>query len=136
MSRKHVSVVAAVIVNCNKQILCTQRGASKYEYTSWKWEFPGGKIEPNETPENAIVREIDEELHMLVTVEKVLCIVNHSYPDFDITMQAFVCKQVSDSFQLTEHNSFSWLYANELQQLDWAAADLPIVLKIVKDHCK
>jgi len=134
MNRKHVSVVAAVIINSNRQILCTQRAASIHNYTSWKWEFPGGKIEPNETPEDAIVREIGEELHMQIAIKKTLCTVHHSYPDFDITMQAFACEQTSNTFQLTEHNDFAWLKANELMHLDWAAADLPIVHKIIEDY--
>lgn len=126
---KHYEVVAAIIVKDGK-ILCTQRDASKYEYTSYKFEFPGGKIEPNETKENALKREIMEELELEIEVQNDFLTVVHEYPDFKITMHSFICKASTDRIVLNDHIEYRWLDKNSLESLDWAAADLPIVHKL------
>jgi 8-oxo-dGTP diphosphatase len=126
---KHIQVVAAVIIHNNK-ILCVQRGPAKYEYISKKWEFPGGKLEEGETKLEAIVREIKEELHMEINVDAFLITVKHTYPDFQLTMDTFLCSSITGELTLTEHGDYKWLEKSELSGLDWAAADVPIVEKL------
>lgn len=128
---KHIEVVAAIIVHDDK-ILCTQRSVNKYEYISKKYEFPGGKVESGESLVDAIRREVREELIMDVSVGDKFLTVNHKYPDFELTMHSFICKSVDRSFTLTEHIDFKWLGVDELGDLDWAAADLPIVDKLMR----
>ncbi|MBL7888484.1 MAG: (deoxy)nucleoside triphosphate pyrophosphohydrolase [Bacteroidia bacterium] len=128
---KHVEVVAAII-KLKEKILCVQRGDNKYEYISKKWEFPGGKLEPMETKEQAIIREIKEELHLDIEIESEFLTVYHEYPDFKITMHSFVCKTENDNLTLTEHIDFKWLNYSDIKDLDWAAADIPIVEKLLK----
>jgi len=129
---KSVSAVAAVIHNESK-ILCVQRGFNEYEYINQKWEFPGGKIEPNETAEDAICREILEELRLEVRVENALIKTVHQYPDFLLAMQVYSCSLKSKKDRpiivLTEHIAYEWLSPRSQQflSLDWAAADIPIV---------
>jgi len=127
---KKVEVVAAIIINENK-ILCVQRGEHKYNYISRKYEFPGGKIEDGERQEDAIRREIYEELKMEIKTFKKFVTVIHEYPDFLLTMHSYICTCKNSSLELTEHIDFKWLRTNELRGLDWAAADVPIVEKLV-----
>ena len=126
---KRIEGVAAIIVFKN-DILCVQRGESKLDYISKKYEFPGGKLEPGETKQEAIKREILEELKMEIEVKEEFLTVNHQYPDLHITMHSFICSCQNPSLTLTEHIAFKWLRKNELDELDWAAADVPIVNKI------
>ena len=123
---KKVHVTAAVIEKENK-ILCVQRNSNKFDYISYKWEFPGGKVEDNEQLEETIKREIWEELNLQINVKAFLIRVEHEYPDFILTMDTFKCEIVGGELKLNEHVSFKWLERDELSQLDWAAADLPIV---------
>lgn len=129
---KRVEVVAAVIVNDGKY-LCVQRGENKLNYISRKWEFPGGKIEEGETREVTIIREIKEELNMEVNPIKDLLTVEHQYPDFHLTMHSFICEAKNIDLVLTEHIDYKWLDISDMDQLDWAAADIPIVneLKLI-----
>ena len=85
---EHVNVVAAVIANRGK-LLCMQRGITRYQYTSLRWEFPGGKIKEGETEEEALRRELKEEMDYEVTIGDKICEVTHTYPDFTITMSAY-----------------------------------------------
>ncbi|WP_372365097.1 (deoxy)nucleoside triphosphate pyrophosphohydrolase [Candidatus Uabimicrobium sp. HlEnr_7] len=126
---KHYNVVAAIIYNTNKY-LCVQKGKSRYEYVSFKYEFPGGKVEKGESKEQALRREIEEELQMVISVEDLFTTVHHKYPDFAITMDSYFCSTSSPSLQLCEHVSFRWLEKKDLHLLDWAAADIPIVKKL------
>jgi 8-oxo-dGTP diphosphatase len=126
---KEVHVTAAVIIQDNK-ILCAQRNENKYDYISKKWEFPGGKVEENEQLEDTIKREIQEELNLTVDVKSFLIQVNHQYPDFKLKMDTFVCVITDGILKLNEHIDHKWLAVNELSDLDWAAADLPIVEKL------
>lgn len=122
----HYDVVAAVIVYENKY-LCMQRGDGKYAYVSRKFEFPGGKIEKEESETDALKREIREEMAYEIDVMEKLITVHHAYPDFEITMHAYLCKPASSDFVLREHIGYEWLEAESLHMLDWAPADLPIV---------
>lgn len=127
---KQYNVVAAIIQNGSK-FLCLQRGPSKYDYISKKYEFPGGKQEENETKEDALKREIKEELGINITIASEFLVVDHTYPDFKLIMHSYLCIADNHELQLTEHIDFKWLPATELLQLDWAAADLPIVEKLM-----
>jgi len=128
---KQVEVVAAIIVNEDK-ILCVQRNTNKLEYISKKFEFPGGKMEPGETKEETIKREILEELKMIIEVEEEFLTVTHQYPDFILTMHSFICSCKDSKVTLTEHIDYKWLDRNSLAGLDWAAADVPIVQKLIQ----
>jgi 8-oxo-dGTP diphosphatase len=127
---KRIEVVAAVIQHQNK-ILAVQRGPAKYAYISEKWEFPGGKMEAGETEEQTIIREIREELDMQIEVKSKLLTVEHPYPDFHLTMHTYLCKSEQTTPTLTEHLEYNWLSASDMNLLDWAAADLPIVDKLI-----
>ncbi len=122
---KHYEVVAAIIIHQDK-VLCMQKGQTRYEYTSNKWEFPGGKIEASESHQEALRREIQEELGMEITVGEHLISVNHTYPDFAITMHCYFCTAHSPKLTLREHQDYQWLTASDLVSLDWAAADIPV----------
>lgn len=126
----HHEVVAAIIRSKDK-ILCVQRGQSKYDYISDKYEFPGGKMEAGETKEETIKREIFEELKMVIDIQQEFLTVTHHYPDFSITMHSFLCSCENPNVTLTEHIDFKWLSKDELSHLNWAAADLPIVEKLI-----
>tara|TARA_B100000963_G_C22260496_1_gene508326 strand:- start:164 stop:553 length:390 start_codon:yes stop_codon:yes gene_type:complete len=126
---KFIEVVAAILIFDSK-ILCVQRGHEKYDYISKKWEFPGGKVEENESLEAALKREILEELDIKLSTCEFFLTVNHQYPDFQIKMHSFVCKVSSRNIELQEHIDFKWLGRRELDILDWAEADLPIVEKL------
>ena len=123
---KTIEVVAAVIQHQNK-ILAVKRGPAKYAYISEKWEFPGGKMEAGETEEQTIVREIKEELHMDIHPKEKLLTVEHTYPDFHLTMHTYLCEAETRTPILTEHTAYKWLSLEELYELDWAGADVPIV---------
>ena len=131
---KHYEVVAAVIA-CQNKILCMQRGKAKFEYVSYKFEFPGGKVEAGEENHNALARELQEEMDMNVTIDEkdYLLTVEHTYPDFAITMHAYLCKVEKPDFVMKEHISFKWLPVEELETLDWAEADKPIVEWLKKE---
>lgn len=129
---KEVKVSAAIIINDDK-ILCVQRGTNKFEYISKKFEFPGGKIEDGESPSETVIREIYEELSMTISVEKEFITVVHQYPDFKIQMHSFICSTPTQDLELSEHIACKWLAVNELNTLDWAAADIPIVDKLIKE---
>jgi len=129
--KKKVEVVAAIIKHEDK-ILCVQRGENKFDYISKKYEFPGGKIELGETKEQTIIREIKEELLMDIQTETEFLTVEHEYPDFILTMHSFICTCTNNTVQLTEHIDFKWLKISELEKLDWAGADVPIVEKLIQ----
>ncbi|MGB6293874.1 MAG: (deoxy)nucleoside triphosphate pyrophosphohydrolase [Vibrio anguillarum] len=126
MSKKHIEVVAAVLKN-EGEFLAVQRAPSKLHYVSEKWEFPGGKVEAGETLVAAIIRELDEELRIDVTEPQFLLTIEHSYPDFDITMHCFVIEVPTRELELTEHIDSRWLSKDQLWDVDWASADIPAV---------
>lgn len=130
---KTVHVTAAVIIK-DEKILCVQRNENKFDYISKKWEFPGGKVEENELVEHTIIREIEEELNLKIKVTDFLIQVNHQYPDFRIIMDTFICEIVDGELKLNEHIDFKWLTNSEIGELDWAAADIPIVKKLIEEN--
>ena len=130
---KKVEVVAAIIIYEDK-ILCVQRGQSKLDYISKKFEFPGGKIEKNETKIEALKRELIEELNFIPNkIENLFLTVVHEYPDFELTMHSFICYTETKEIQLNEHISCEWLTLINLKNLDWAAADIPIVNRLIEN---
>ena len=131
--KKHYTVSAAIIVE-NKKILCVQRNKGKYDYISYKYEFPGGKLEVGENEEDALKREISEELNLEIDVAENFLVVTHEYLDFDLTMHSYLCKANTEKLVLKEHIDAKWLHKNELIELDWAAADLPIVSKLINTN--
>ncbi|MFM1775268.1 MAG: hypothetical protein RJA53_878 [Bacteroidota bacterium] len=131
--KKHYTVSAAIIVD-DKKILCVQRNKAKYEYISYKYEFPGGKLEEYENEEEALKREISEELNLKINVIEKFLVVNHEYLDFNLTMHSYLCRANTEKLILKEHIDAKWLYKNELIELDWAAADLPIVSKLINTN--
>jgi len=128
---KTIEVVAGVIKDKQGLTLAVQRGESSKEYISKKWEFPGGKIEEGESREEALSRELSEELKIDTTVGELVMTVDHTYPDFRLIMHAFHCEIISGELTLTEHLDQRWLGASDLKDLDWAAADVPIVDKLI-----
>ena len=123
---KTIRVVAAVIRQ-NGKIFATQRG-----YGEWKdgWEFPGGKIENGETPEEALKREILEELDTEISVEKRIDTIEYDYPSFHLSMECFLCKIVSGKLELKEHEAARWLTEGSLDSVDWLPADQALIEKI------
>ena len=123
---KTIEVVASVILR-EEKVLCVQRPDNSKEYISRKWEFPGGKVEQGEDRIQALKREIFEELHIEIQSIEFLMTVEHTYPDFHLVMHAYTCEISSGGPVLTEHVGLKWLSVDELDQLDWAAADIPVV---------
>ncbi len=119
-SKKHFEVVAAVIKKDDK-IFCCQRGP-KGE-CAFKWEFPGGKIEPGETKEEALLREIKEELNCSINIEKFITTINHEYNTFSLTMHVYLCSLKDNEPVLLEHKSSIWCEKDKLKELDFAKAD-------------
>lgn len=122
-SRKIISVVAAVIVR-NGCVLATQRGYGDFE---GGWEFPGGKVEPDETPEEAIVREINEELNVDISIERLLVTVEHDYETFHLSMRCYVSSMLEDHVTLLEHHAAKWLDSETIDSVDWLPADVKVV---------
>jgi len=120
--RKHYDVVAAVVVDGDKY-LCMQRCRSKYSYITEHWEFPGGKVEDGETHHHTLVREIREEMDWDIYVGRRLGSVVQQYPDFDITLTAYLCKGGDKPFKLLEHLDYKWLTRAELDTLNWTEGD-------------
>jgi 8-oxo-dGTP diphosphatase len=127
---KKVEVVAAII-KFGEEILCVQRAKNKLPYISEKYEFPGGKIEIGETLKEALSRELVEELNISADIQSLFLTVVHEYPDFKLTMHSFICEVNSKEITLNEHIDFKWLTVDNLEELDWAAADVPIVNKLI-----
>jgi len=108
-----------------KKVLICQRSATMK--LTMKWEFPGGKIEPEESKEDCLQREIKEELGMILTIDRALNPLEHQYPDFSICLYPFICRWKSGEEVSTEHRQAIWVDTSELLNYDWAEADLPIV---------
>ena len=128
---KTVKVVAAVIVQYGK-VFATQRGYGEFKDG---WEFPGGKIEEGETPQQALVREIQEELDTEVDVGNLLGTVEYDYPTFHLSMQCFLCRIKSGRLNLKEHEAARWLAEDELDSVDWLPADIEVLEWIRRSQC-
>lgn len=129
--KKHINVAAAVVV-LGGDVLCMQRREGKSPSTSLKWEFPGGKMEEGETPQQTIVRELLEEMDYDVVPVRKLATVEHEYPDFSITLHTWLCRAATRHFNMKEHLAFRWLAPKDVPSLDFAAADKGIV-DIIKE---
>ena len=127
--RKHINVVAAIIIREGK-LFATQRG-----YGEWKdwWEFPGGKIESGETHQNALKREIREELATEIDVGNHLATVEYDYPQFHLTMHCYFCTIIGGQLSLLEHEDARWLGIDELDSVKWLPADVEVVNALKKD---
>ena len=131
---KQIHVVAAIIFRITKdntkQVLATQRGYGEF---AGGWEFPGGKIEPNETPENALVREIQEELDAKIVVKKHIHTIEYDYPSFHLSMECFACElEENQEITLLEHENAKWLDKSNLYSVNWLPADVD-VLNIIEE---
>ncbi|WP_203340181.1 (deoxy)nucleoside triphosphate pyrophosphohydrolase [Planococcus beijingensis] len=129
--KKNIRVVGAVIIDGDK-ILCAQRGMEKS--LPGLWEFPGGKIEETETPQSALQREIQEEMHCQVEIGEQ---VEHTVYEYDfgiVHLTTFYCQLIEGTPVLTEHIEIQWLKADELDQLEWAPADIPAIEKLKKTY--
>ena len=126
---KTIRVVAAVIKDGDR-IFATQRGYGEFK---GGWEFPGGKIEEGETPQEALVREIREELDTVIKVRELIHTVEYDYPDFHLSMDCFLCSIVSGTPVLKEAEDARWLTKEELDDVDWLPADVEVVEIIKKD---
>ena len=131
---KTVKVVAAIIIHENK-IFATQRGYGEFKDG---WEFPGGKIEPGETPQEALVREIKEELDIEIEVKDFLETVEYDYPAFHLSMDCFFCVIKSGELVLKEHEAAKWLTVETLDSVDWLPADQGLIegIREYLDNCR
>ena len=121
---KRIEVVAAIIHDDEGRIFTTQRGYGEFKDY---WEFPGGKMEPGESPEEALKREIWEELETRIVVERLVATIEYDYPTFHLTMHCFWCHVESGSLTLKEHEAARWLDRNNLQIVNWLPADLQLL---------
>ena len=120
---KQIEVVAAIIEK-DGMFFATQRGYGDFKDG---WEFPGGKIEAGEKPEEALVREIKEELEADISVKEFLTTVDYDYPNFHLTMHCYICELISDKLVLLEHEAAKWLSIDEIDSVDWLPADIEVV---------
>ena len=127
---KQIEVVAAIIRKEDK-IFATQRGYG--DFKDW-WEFPGGKMEIGETPEEALKREIREELSTEISIDKFLCTVEYDYPKFHLTMHCYLSSLKTEALHLNEHEAAKWLSKYELDSVKWLPADLLIIEKIKESN--
>ena len=123
MELKRIEVVAAIIRD-GERIFATQRGYG--DYKDW-WEFPGGKVEVGETPEKALVREIQEELNTTINVDRFLTTVDWDYPKFHLTMHCYLCTIAEGELTLLEHEAAKWLTMDTINEVNWLPADVLVV---------
>ena len=126
---KTIEVVAAIIKRGN-EVLATQRGYGEFE---GGWEFPGGKVEPGESPEGAVVREIQEELDATVAVDCLITTVEYDYPTFHLVMHCYLSHVAAGELKLLEHSAAKWLTRETLDSVDWLPADVAVI-DAIKDQ--
>ena len=124
---KQIEVVAAIIHDSHGRVFATQRGYG--DYKDW-WEFPGGKMEAGETPEEALRREIREELDTHIVVEHFVDTVEWDYPQFHLTMHCYLCRVESGHLELKEHEAAKWLNKDEFESVNWLPADRELLKKL------
>ena len=124
---KQIEVVAAIIHDNEGRIFATQRGYGEFKDY---WEFPGGKIEPGETPQQALTREILEELDTHITIKRFITTVEYDYPTFHLTMHCYLCTLAGPSLTLKEHEAARWLPKDQLRSVRWLPADLSILSQL------
>ena len=127
-SRKTINVVAALIRD-GKRVFATARGYGNYK--GW-WEFPGGKVEPGESPENALVREIREELDSEISVDEYISTIEHDYPEFHLSMRCYWCSLISGDLVLKEAEDAKWLDVETIDSVKWLPADITLIDEIKK----
>ena len=125
--RKRIEVVAAIILN-GSRVFSTQRGYGKW--LGW-WEFPGGKVQPGETHEEALLREIKEELDAAIVVDRFHTTVDYDYPDFHLTMHCYLCHLCDGHYTLKEHSDARWLTADTINSVQWLPADEDLVTSLI-----
>ena len=125
-TRKHIEIAAAIIID-DGRIFATQRGYGKFKDG---WEFPGGKIEQGETPQQAVKREVREELDTEIEVGELFDTVEYDYPDFHLTMRCFLCTVRSGNLVLKEHQAAKWLTRETLDSVEWLPADIELIEKL------
>ena len=130
MEKKRTKVVAAVVKDGDKY-LCMQRTRSHYPYISEHWEFPGGKIEKGESDYETLIREIKEEMDWDIFVGKILGNVEYDYPDFGISLTAYLCKGGDEEFKMLEHLDYKWLTKDKLKDLNWTEADRKLIETLI-----
>lgn len=126
---KRIEVVAGIIKDGDK-IFATQRGYGEFKDG---WEFPGGKMETGETPQEALARELKEELAIDVNVGEFLCTVDYDYPTFHLTMHCFYCSVIGGELTLLEHEAAKWLNMSELRLVNWLPADVEVVAALERN---
>ena len=129
---KQIEVVAAIIHDADGRIFATQRGYGDFKDF---WEFPGGKMEPGESPEEALKREIWEELETRIVIERFVRTIEWDYPSFHLVMHCFWCRVESGQLTLKEHEAARWLDRNHLESVNWLPADLQL-LQVIKSDKK
>ena len=124
---KRIEVVAAIIHDDEGRIFATQRG-----YGDWQdfWEFPGGKMEPGESPEEALKREIWEELETRIVIERLVKTIEYDYPEFHLSMDCFWCSIVKGDLVLKEHEAARWLAKESIDEVGWLPADMTLIDRI------